>query len=431
MTRLSAEEAAGRAGVSTDRLATLVDLGILAPGDGQFTEGDVRRVMLVGSLEDSGIQLEGLAAVLSGGELSLDFMDIGAYHRFSALCPLTFEQLSARLGVPVDLLMVVREASGAAVPTPQDRLRESELAVLPMLQLAVADSVRPESVERLLRAVGEGLRRITASESDYWRDEVLMPRLAQGRSVDEVLADYWRAERLPPRADAGPGVDEASGPEYTTRSHEAEQALLALYHLHQAHSWTRNIVDSFEQALIQAGLFTPPPHPPAMCFLDITGYTRLTEERGDSAAADLATRLGQIVERTVLRHGGRTVKWLGDGVMLWFRRPGPGVEAALDMVDRVAAGGLPPAHVGLHAGPVILQDGDYYGQTVNLASRIAEYALPGQVVVSQSVVEASSDLDLAFTGLGEVQLKGVGLPLQLFAADRRRGGDAVTPAAPA
>jgi adenylate cyclase len=54
------------------------------------------------------------------------------------------------------------------------------------------------------------------------------------------------------------------------------------------------------------------------------------------------------------------------------------VVAALELVDGVASAGLPPAHVGLHAGPVLFQQGDYYGRTVNLASRIAEYARPGR-----------------------------------------------------
>ena len=67
------------------------------------------------------------------------------------------------------------------------------------------------------------------------------------------------------------------------------------------------------------------------------------------------------------------MKWLGDGVMVYFRDPGSGVVAALELVDGVASAGLPPAHVGLHAGPVLFQQGDYYGGTVNLASRIAEY----------------------------------------------------------
>ena len=60
-----------------------------------------------------------------------------------------------------------------------------------------------------------------------------------------------------------------------------------------------------------------------MCFLDITGYTRLTQERGDGAAAELAEGLRRLVQRTSIKHGGRPVKWLGDGVMFWFPHPGP------------------------------------------------------------------------------------------------------------
>ena len=63
--------------------------------------------------------------------------------------------------------------------------------------------------------------------------------------------------------------------------------------------------------------------------LEFSGYTRMTEERGDEAARDLATSLGQIVRRTSAQHGGRTVKWLGDGVMLHFPEPSRGVVACL------------------------------------------------------------------------------------------------------
>ena len=119
-----------------------------------------------------------------------------------------------------------------------------------------------------------------------------------------------------------------------------------------------------------------------------------------------------------MQHGGRPVKWLGDGVMFWFRDPGPGVIAALEMADGVADAGLPPAHVGIHAGPVVMQDGDYYGQTVNLASRIAGFARAGEVVVSQAVLDAADGMPLAFTDLGDVELKGVAGTVRLHAARR-------------
>jgi adenylate cyclase len=104
--------------------------------------------------------------------------------------------------------------------------------------------------------------------------------------------------------------------------------------------------------------------------------------------------------------------------MFYFTDPGPGVVAALEMVEGVAEAGLPPAHVGLHAGPVIFQQGDYFGQTVNVASRIAEYARPGEVLVSQEVVEASHVDRVRYTDIGPVELKGVAEAVNLHSASR-------------
>jgi adenylate cyclase len=198
----------------------------------------------------------------------------------------------------------------------------------------------------------------------------------------------------------------------------AEQAILGMYHLQQAQAWTGTIIEGLEMQLAAAGLHSRLEHPPAMCFLDVTGYTRLTQEQGDTAAAGLAEQLGRLVQRTSVKYGGRPIKWLGDGVMFFFPNPGPGVAAALEMMAGLVEAGLPPAHVGLHAGPVIFQEGDYYGQTVNVASRIAEYARPGEVLVSQEVVDASGGAGVTFREIGPVELKGVSGALRLHAAHR-------------
>jgi adenylate cyclase len=155
-----------------------------------------------------------------------------------------------------------------------------------------------------------------------------------------------------------------------------------------------------------------------MCFLDITGYTRLTEERGDEAAADLAARLAHLVRRSSQEHSGTPVKWLGDGVMFHFPEPGNAVLAGVEMVETVRSHGLPPAHVGIHAGPVVFQEGDYFGRTVNIAARIADYARPGEVLASQEVVRAADAGPVTFTEIGPVELKGVPGTLRLYIARR-------------
>jgi class 3 adenylate cyclase len=93
-----------------------------------------------------------------------------------------------------------------------------------------------------------------------------------------------------------------------------------------------------------------------------------------------------------------------------------GVLAALAMVDGMRGAGLPPAHVGIHAGPVLFQQGDYFGQTVNLASRIADYARPGEVLVTQEVVDAAEGDEVTFTEIGPVELKGIAGQVRLHGA---------------
>ena len=275
-------------------------------------------------------------------------------------------------------------------------MRDEELVFFEWLELAQRAGIRSAASRHLFRVQGDGLRRVAESEAALWQSEVIGPAMAAGVRPDQVLG-----------GDLGDRMSALS-----------ERAVVGMYHLQQTRAWTNNIIEGLESQLAAAGLHSRLEHPPAMCFLDITGYTRLTEERGDTAAAELAEELGRIVQRTSIPFGGRPVKWLGDGVMLHFPNPGRGVVAALEMVIEVEAGGLPPAHVGLHAGPVIFQEGDYYGRTVNLASRIADYAKAGEVMVSEAMVEACVDEPVAFRDVGPVELKNVAEPMHLFAASR-------------
>jgi len=105
-------------------------------------------------------------------------------------------------------------------------------------------------------------------------------------------------------------------------------------------------------------------------------------------------------------------------VMFHFPDPGQAVDCSLDLVEKAPASGMPPAHVGVNAGPVIFRDGDYFGRTVNVASRIAGRAGPGEVLVSEETVSAVSGQGVRFEGIGPVELKGLAKPLELFRALR-------------
>jgi class 3 adenylate cyclase len=197
-----------------------------------------------------------------------------------------------------------------------------------------------------------------------------------------------------------------------------DRAIIGMFRRQQELGWTEHLVEHIETALEEEGVLGRPTRVPAMCFLDLAGYTRLTEERGDAAAAELAASLAVLVNQSAREHGGAPVKWLGDGVMFHFREPAGAVLGALRMVEEVPAAGLPPAHVGVAAGPVVQQGGDYFGRTVNLTARIAARAGAGQVLVSQSVVAAPAPDGVRFVELEELHLKGIARPVRVFEAGR-------------
>jgi len=379
------EEAAERAGVDVSYLDRLLDVGILSPAEEGFSNRDVRRMLLAKSLEGAGIPLDAVGAAIRQGSLSLDFLDADAYERFASLSDETFREASERTGIPLDLIMLLREALGMAPPEPEDRLREDELAILPVIQIQIDKGFRMASIERLLRVQGNSTRRVAEQEAAWWYAEVIEPAFEAGKSLEEMGNPDF-ADLISPLMD---------------------QAFIAMYHAQQARSWTANIIEGFEQVLARAGIHSRLERVPAIGFLDISGYTRMTQELGDDRSAEVAGTLARLVQRSSVQHGGKPIKWLGDGVMFHFEQPGPGVRAALEMVDAIPAAGLPPVHVGLAAGPVLFQEGDYFGQTVNLSARIADYARAGEVLVSQVVADASHEDDITFQDVGPVELKGV------------------------
>lgn len=397
MTAFSADTAAARAGVTRAVVDRLTELGILETA-GTYTDADVRRIHVTRALERSGLSVEALATLIGRGALSLEFIDQAGLNVFAAVADETFAEVAARTGIDVDRLVMLREMTTGAAAEPGDRIREDELEIVPLVGLQLEFGFRWPAVLRALRVYADSLRRVAEGEAEWWRSEVQEPMLASGEPAAN-LADRAR--------DVSPALSAAS-----------DRAVVAIYHAQQMQVWSVNIVDGIAAALEQAGMHTRSEVLPAMAFLDVSGYTQLTSERGDEAAADLIDRLGRIVQPIAVRHGGRSVKWLGDGVMLYFREPGGSVIAAIEMVEALAASGMPPAHVGIAVGSVVIQEADYYGQTVNLASRIGDYARPSEVLVDAPTVEATRGSGCTFDAIGAVGLKGVAAPVELFAARR-------------
>jgi class 3 adenylate cyclase len=403
MNALSAAGLADLAGVTEAEVERLVDLGILAarPGAGPFVASDAQKVRLAVACAQAGLPMEGIAAAIRAGRLSFGFLEAAPYRRWAVRSARTYRQVSQEAGVPLELLGSFLEAIGFARMAPDEPIREDELEVVPLLQLGLSSGILDQVWStRLGRGYAEGMRLIAGVEKDVWQARLMAPLLASG--ADEQTAREQAAQLV---ADLN----------FTSLY---DRALLAAYRRQQELAWTEQLVEDIEAALEETGVLGRPERVPAMCFLDLVGYTRLTEEHGDQAAAELAGRLAVLVDRSSREHGGVPVKWLGDGVMVYFRDPAGAVLAALQMVEELPAAGLPPAHVGVAAGPVVAQGGDYFGRTVNLAARIAAHASAGRVLVSEPVVQRPPTRGVSFVEVGPVPLEGIAHPVRLLEARR-------------
>lgn len=165
----------------------------------------------------------------------------------------------------------------------------------------------------------------------------------------------------------------------------------------------------------------------AIVFTDIVGFTELTELHGDDAALRLVDA-HELAVRSVLGPGARVVKELGDGMLLWFDRALDAISASLDLQRRlldVEVGTVPMwVRVGAHFGTPRRRGDDVIGRDVNLASRIAAVAGPGEVVCSEAFIDRVTEeaaitkcMPATFCSLGSVFVKGITVPVPLFRAE--------------
>ncbi|MDQ3728336.1 MAG: MerR family transcriptional regulator [Actinomycetota bacterium] len=150
----------------------------------------------------------------------------------------------------------------------------------------------------------------------------------------------------------------------------------------------------------------------AFCFVDLTGFTRFTEEAGDEEALDLVERFVETVEAT-LPSEALIVKTIGDEVMIVSPDPVTLTEWSVGFLALFSE--RPQPRVGIHLGRAVYRDGDYFGGDVNLTHRVVARALGGEVLVTRSVADAigkSRYLDLET--IGKVGLKGFPQPIDLF-----------------
>ena len=403
MRRLTGAELAEACATSIDRIRELVELGLLQPEEGLFSRQDVMRVRVVGQLDSLGIEAEALSKALATGHLTLGYLEsAGRRHPRSEL---SFTQVSEELAIPFSTLERIYLAFGLPRPGPEESVREEDMEALRMLGVLFGADLAGDDVVSLARVWGDSVRRIAQYVPHHFHTTVEERFRSGGLGDNQAF--------------------EASIREVGLRIGRSGEDLLGwLFRRHSEVFMTEHQFAHVETALDDAGVRPRPTRAPEVAvFADLSGYTRLTEESGDEVAKGVSLRLAELVSEAVARHRGDLVKLLGDGVLLHFREPIEAIRASMEIVESAPSRGLPPAHIGIEAGPMIYEEGDYFGRTVNIASRIASKAGPGQVFVGETVVANTTAVGFRLLEVGEFDLKGIAFPVRVFEALPERATD--------
>ncbi|CAA9499141.1 MAG: Adenylate cyclase [uncultured Solirubrobacterales bacterium] len=358
------------------------DFGAAGLLEGLAEEGREARLRLLGELWAEGASLDELGTAVAQDRLAV----LPLERRLTTEARLTAEDLSARCGLDIEFVRAVRAglglaraADGAAV------FREADVEAFRTLGLFRSQTeISDEALFEVVRVLGHGLWRTSEAIRT-----VLADALARGGDTELEVARRYRtaAEQLGPAA--GPFLESAM------YAHLAEGIRGEM--LTQVEISSGQTDDTWEVAV---------------CFVDLVGYTRLGEERPVDEVTAMAGRLASAAAR-VARPPVRLVKTIGDATMLVSLDPEALVEAAENLLAAIEADdGLPDARTGFAYGTALTRGGDWYGRTVNLASRLTAVADPGHIVSTRAGRDAVGSR--GWVSAGRTTLKGFEDEVDLF-----------------
>ena len=401
MGSLTRIDLASEAGTTPERVDDLVRAGVLRPDpDGRFAPPDASRIRLAAAYETAGIDLGLIQLALERRWVTFERID-DLYRESGPRSHRTVAEFRESLGRRGELLAPVLAALGLPNPADDEVMTDRDEQRLAAFLEAWDLGDDPDVAVRAGRLIGEAMRRTVDGWLELFAEQVTRPLEDRTRTVDEM------SPIVLPRA--------------ATIISETPELLVWLFQRHLDAGMDAQNVASMEAGLAREGLLPArPARPPAIAFVDLAGYTRLTETQGDELAARSAARLAELADAAARPRGGRLVKLLGDGAMLHFRDPRGAVLATLDLIDSIREAGLPAGHAGISAGPVVARDGDYFGHTVNVAARLSGAATAGIALATQDVADAvgRDDPEARFESAGELALKNVAQPVAAFRVER-------------
>jgi adenylate cyclase len=354
-------------------------------------EGEAResRIKLLVQLSGEGVSLDELRDAVAAGHLTLLPVEraiAGDGPRYSA------REVAEISGLDLDLLRRFRAAIGVPYGDPGEKIgTEADLEAAQRMQRVLAAGFPAEELLRNARTIGMAMARV----ADANRELVVRNLTAPGDNERDL------ANRLAQTAE----VMLPLGSEF-------------LVYAFQANLLEQVKRDVIGAADLEAGEIGGAVER-SVCFADLVEFTSLGEQ---IAAEELGLVAGRFEELAadLTTAPVRLVKTIGDAVMLVSPEAEPLVEAALDLVAAAAGEGdqFPVLRAGIATGPTLAQSGDYYGRSVNLASRITGIARPGSVLVDTPTREATGEEDFTYSFAGERRLKGIDARQKLFRVRR-------------
>ncbi len=319
-------------------------------------------------------ELVDAAATDSLGALALELAVRGPNAGFG------FDDAGRAAGLDEGSASAIWRALGFADPQGSAvRLNAAEAEALATLAAASRDLLGPDATIGVARVLGASAARLAEAIVDAMRVQFEMPKRTAGVAYSEVVSQY--SELAQGQLGALLSVFDA-----VFRRHMVVVA---------SGSWSFDAEALASQRELVVG------------FVDIEGYTSLSRTLSTRELADLVEQFETIVTDTVSRHRARLIKLIGDAAMIVCEDAREGCRLALEIAAQFGAGSLLPAvRVGLAAGPAIALRGDYFGDVVNLASRLAGIAEPSTVVVDDGVRRIAAE-EFAFVQLPPIQLKGL------------------------
>jgi class 3 adenylate cyclase len=172
-----------------------------------------------------------------------------------------------------------------------------------------------------------------------------------------------------------------------------------------------NTIDGFESTFA------------TVAFVDLAGFSALTDVHGDAAAIRVLKRFEGFVHDALHGHGP-PIKWIGDEAMFGFPNP----ATALEVLGRLLPAcrsepEIPLTRTGLNHGPVLRRSNDLFGSTVNIAARIAAKAAPGQLLATEPVANVATASGIVVEAMGEVQLRSIADRVTLYSIELAPASD--------